>query len=622
MEYLSGVWAAIAPAVGDHLWQSTLFAAVAAMTTLAVRKNQARVRYRLWVAASVKFLIPFSLLISLGSHLAIPRHSTSVQSDFYSVAQEIGQPFSGTAGPSVVPVARAASADLRPLFQEALMAVWLCGFVAVISLWWWRWRRFARAMRGAVTVTRGREVDALRRLEQVAGVRRPIALVCSQASLEPGILGIIRPALIWPAGISAHLTDAHLEAIISHEVWHVRRRDNLAAAMHMVVEAIFWFHPLVWWLGARLVEERERACDEEVLRLGNPPQVYAESILKTCEFCVGSLPVSVSGVTGADLKSRIVRIMTERVARELDFGKKLLFVAAALLTVAAPIVFGLQNTSPSPAAPEAKSTAADTHGYDVASIKPNKSGGNMVRMMNRPDGLSEMGGTLQMLIENAYEIQYFQIVGGPKWVSSDRYDIEAKMDSAQMERLKTLSPDESRLESKRMLQALLANRFQLVVHRETKELPGYALVIAKGGSKLHEAKPGDTYPNGIKGPDGQPGTGLMIMGGNGGPVTGQGISIANLVRLLSQQLGRTILDETGLTGNYDFTLQWTPDEHAGPMPGAPQGGGARSEDAPPPDSSGPSIFTAIQEQLGLKLESRKVPVEMLVIDHVEAPSEN
>jgi bla regulator protein blaR1 len=622
MEYLSGVWVAIAPAVGNHLWQSTLFAAVAAMMALALRKNQARIRYRLWLAASLKFLIPFSLLISLGGHLARPRHSTNLRSDFYSVAQEIGQPFTGTAGPNVVPVARAASVDLRPLLQEALVAVWLGGFVAVLSLWWWRWRRFSRAMRGAVTITQGREADALRRLEQIAGVRRPIALLFSRASLEPGILGIVRPALIWPDGISAQLTDAHLEAIVAHEVWHVRRRDNLAAAMHMVVEAIFWFHPLVWWLGARLVEERERACDEEVLRLGNRPQVYAESILKTCEFCVGSLPVSVSGVTGADLKSRIVRIMTERVARELDFGKKLLFVGAALVTLAAPIVFGLQNATPSPAAPEAKSTAANGPAYEVASIKPNKSGGNMVRMMIRPDGLSAMGGTLQMLIENAYEIQYFQIVGAPKWVSSDRYDIEAKMDGAEMERLKTLSQDESRLESKRMLQALLVNRFQLVVHRETKELPGYALVIAKGGSKLHEAKPGDTYPNGIKGPDGKPGTGLMIMGGNGGPVTGQGISVESLTRLLSQQLGRTIVDETGLKGNYDFTLQWTPDERAGPMPGAPQGGGSRSDDAPPLDSSGASIFTAIQEQLGLKLEARKVPVEMLVIDHVEAPSEN
>jgi bla regulator protein blaR1 len=622
MEYLSGVWAAIASAVGNHLWQSTLFAALAAVMTLALRKNQARLRYRLWLAASVKFLIPFSLLVSLGSHFARPRHSTSVYSDFYSVAQEIGQPFTGIAGPGVVPVARAASADLRPLFHDALIAVWLCGFVAILSLWCWRWRRFSQAIRGAVTITNGREVDVLRRLEQVAGVRKPIALLFSQASLEPGILGIFRPALIWPAGISAQLTDAHLEAIIAHEIWHVRRRDNLAAAMHMVVEALFWFHPLVWWLGTRLVEERERACDEEVLRLGNKPQVYAESILKTCEFCVSSLPASVSGVTGADLKSRIVRIMTQRVARELAFGKKLLFVAAGLLTVAAPIVFGLQNATPNPAVPEGNNKAANTHGYDVASIKPNKSGGDMVRMMVRPDGLTAMGATLHMLIQNAYEIQYFQIVGAPKWVSSDRYDIEAKMDSSEIEKFQTLGPDQRVLESKQMLQALLANRFRLVVHRETKELPGYALVVAKNGSKLHDAKPGDTYPNGIKGPDGRSGEGLMIMGGNGGPLTGQGVPVESLVRVLSQQMGRTIVDETGLKGKYDFTLKWTPDDRAGPMSAANQGGGARSDDAPPTDSSGPSIFTAIQEELGLKLESRKVPVEMVVIDHVETPSEN
>jgi TonB family protein len=147
--------------------------------------------------------------------------------------------------------------------------------------------------------------------------------------------------LLWPAGISQHLQDAHVEAILAHEVQHVRRRDNLAAAMHMVVEAIFWFHPLVWWLGARLVEERERACDEAVLLLGNQPEVYAESILKTCEFCVASPLACVSGVTGADLKQRIVRIMTQRSGDKLGFLKKLLLVAIGTGAVSAPIVAGL-----------------------------------------------------------------------------------------------------------------------------------------------------------------------------------------------------------------------------------------------------------------------------------------
>ena len=119
--------------------------------------------------------------------------------------------------------------------------------------------------------------------------------------------------LLWPDGISKYLDDAHLEAILAHEIWHVRYRDNLAAAMHMVVEAVFWFHPIVWWLGARLVEERERACDEGVLSMGSTPHVYAEGILKTCEFCVESSLACVSGVTGADLRKRIVHIMSASV---------------------------------------------------------------------------------------------------------------------------------------------------------------------------------------------------------------------------------------------------------------------------------------------------------------------
>src|SRR5262249_20741923 len=156
----------------------------------------------------------------------------------------------------------------------------------VLFFWIMRWRRISSAMKSSVALHQGREVNALRRLEQVGGLRKPIAFLLSRCSLDPGIFGITRPTLIWPEGISTHLDDAHLDAVLAHEVWHVRRHDNLSAMLHMLVEAIFWFHPLVWWLGARLVEERERACDEEVVALGNNRQVYAESILKVCEFCL------------------------------------------------------------------------------------------------------------------------------------------------------------------------------------------------------------------------------------------------------------------------------------------------------------------------------------------------
>jgi TonB family protein len=238
--------------------------------------------------------------------------------------------------------------------------LWLAGFVTVISQWRLQWRRVAAAIRGAVPVSHGRELEVLRRVEKFAGIRWPISLRSSRASLEPGVFGIRRPLLLWPVGISQHLQDAHLEAILAHEVQHVRRRDNLAAAMHMVVEAIFWFHPLVWWLGARLVEERERACDEEVLRLGNQPHIYAESILKTCEFCMASPLACVSGVTGADLKQRIVRIMTQGSADKLSFLRKLLLATIGIGAVAAPIVAGLMK------APLATAQSAQTNTHPQA----------------------------------------------------------------------------------------------------------------------------------------------------------------------------------------------------------------------------------------------------------------
>jgi TonB family protein len=163
--------------------------------------------------------------------------------------------------------------------------------------------------------------------------------------------------LLWPDGMSARLGDAHLESILAHEVRHVRRHDNLAAAIHMLVEAIFWFYPLVWWLGSRLLLERERACDEEVLGSGGDRQIYAESILKVCQFCVASPLACLSGVAGGDLKKRMVYIMTERIPHKLDFSKKLLLGAVGFSALAVPIAFGLMTAAPRPAASVATAAA-------------------------------------------------------------------------------------------------------------------------------------------------------------------------------------------------------------------------------------------------------------------------
>jgi uncharacterized protein (TIGR03435 family) len=260
------------------------------------------------------------------------------------------------------------------------------------------------------------------------------------------------------------------------------------------------------------------------------------------------------------------------------------------------------------ATPQTANPSAHLPAYDVASIKPGKSGDGST-LLYRLDGLTATGLPLKFLIKEAYGIEEDQISGAPNWVNSETYDIEAKVDGADAAELARLSADQRKL----MLQSFLGERFKLKIHWETKQLPILALVIAKNGPKLQEAKPGDTYPNGIKGPDGKPEGHAGPMTWGRGRLTGQGIEIAALVAPLTQQLGRIVQDKTGIKGKYDVELRWTDDVTA--AMGPPDGRAAS-------DSSGPSIFTAIQEQLGLRLDSQRAPVDVLVIDHIERPSAN
>ena len=164
--------------------------------------------------------------------------------------------------------------------------------------------------------------------------------------MEPGIFGIFRPVLVWPAQLSAHLDDHHIEAIVAHELTHVRRRDNLTALLHMLTEAAFWYHPLVWWIERQMVKEREQACDEAVVAMRGSAETYAESLLKTCWFCIESPLPCVSGVTGADLKRRVADIIAGRALVSDDFGqRRLLLAAAAMCAVATPVLLGQAKTA-------------------------------------------------------------------------------------------------------------------------------------------------------------------------------------------------------------------------------------------------------------------------------------
>jgi uncharacterized protein (TIGR03435 family) len=281
---------------------------------------------------------------------------------------------------------------------------------------------------------------------------------------------------------------------------------------------------------------------------------------------------------------------------------------AVLLFIATGCTLVSQSVAQSSRAPEkAADASAAIPTFEVASIKPNKAGNGMMRIMFTPDGVSYTGISVLTLLKQTFDVEDDRLLGAPGWAASDRFDIEAKVDAADAPRLKDLKFEQRRA----MLLPLLTDRFNLKFHHETRELPLYALVIAKGGSKLKEVKPEDpAHP--------QPRGWMSI---SRGKLDGREVTIEPLLHLLAQQLGRTVQDKTGLTGNYTYVLQWTPDDAPPPMAkggnGSPPGG-----DATPTDSTGPSLFTALQEQLGLKLESTKGPVDVVVIDHIEAPSAN
>jgi bla regulator protein blaR1 len=542
---------------------------------------------------------------------------TLTKASMYFAVGEISQPFPKPTAIAGTTISSFSQNQILPI----LFAVWLCGFLAVLVVWYMRWRRISSAIRDAQPLSEGREWEALRRVERGRGMRTSIEMLSSRTSLEPGIFGIVRPVLVWPEGISVRLDDAHLEAILAHELWHVRRRDNLAAAMQMVVEAIFWFHPLVWWLGARLVEERELACDEGVLELGGDRHVYAQSILKVCEFCVGSPLACVSGVTGADLKKRIVHIMAKSEVRKLDFSRKLLLSVAGLMGVALPVVFGVLHATPSRA--EAAASGVSQYHYKVTKFAPRKSSSKipMIKMLFTPEGFSASGVTVHGLLKTAYKLEDNQISGAPDWMYSAKFDIEATIDESTANELKKLEPEQRVLVAQHMLQTFLAERFKLKVHGETKELPIYSLVVAPGGAKLQEAKPGNPSAVGGRGLDGHAPHGMMPLGPGmmrlgPGSMDGQALGMSDVAELLSRQVGTKVVDKTGLTGRYDVSIKWAADESQ--LSAVDNGKAPES----PSTFSGPALLTAIEEQLGLELRPLRGEVQILAIDHVEKPSEN
>jgi bla regulator protein BlaR1 len=569
------------------------------LLAFVLRTNSAKVRYWVWLSASLKFLLPFALLVSLGSVVPRPvRYRVSVPAPvFPDTLVQIAEPFSPTPNATVP-----AHAPLRWV-PFAIGVVWALGFLAITLARCRSWLGVRAALRASTPIE----------------LPIPVRAFITPGAEEPGIVGFLRPVLVLPAQLLEHLNPRQLGAILTHEMCHVRRRDNFFAAVHMAVEAIFWFHPLVWWIGSRLVEERELACDEEVLRMGCEPADYVQGILKVCRFYTESPLPCISGVTGADIKKRLRAILAGGIAHELSGGKKVTLATIGLAALAAPILIGMLNTP----AIRAQTPPATMPKFEVASIKPtgSRGGGRMQPMPGRLTASAPLG----VLMEAAYNVQPFQIVSGPEWVKIDGYAVDAKASG---------NPEHTQMML--MLQSLLADRFQLRFHRESREMPVYALAPAHGGLKLPLPRDGSCVEETEVQPPGQGPTPARIVeqhpdytvyesaprcGGVDVPLEAGGwhmrggkVPMAEFLRVLSLVLGRTVTDQTGFPGVFDVNLDFRADDTIAGMPPPPPG-------AISAETASPSIFSAVQ-QLGLRLESTKGPVEVLVIDHVERPSAN
>ena len=319
-EWSSWLW----PNLVVHLWETTLFVGLLALGVRLLKRAPASTRYWFWLLAAVKLLVPSVLLAWLVAEVppAAPAFSPppleqSTQaapiSDPGRPAYEILQPLLLSPPPSPQPV----SAALHNELYCMLTLTWLAGFMVFAV----RWARSSLSLAWAVKINHGfvpsRETEVLKRVRSWLGLKQDVDIRVSADVAEAGLWGIWRPAVLLPEEAACRLSDEELEAVVLHELLHAERRDNLAVILQKVMMALLWFYPLAWLIDRKLFEERERACDEEVLRLKQSPETYVSGILKVARACVEQRLVGTSSIGGASLKTRMKHLLSGRPPRKL-----------------------------------------------------------------------------------------------------------------------------------------------------------------------------------------------------------------------------------------------------------------------------------------------------------------
>jgi beta-lactamase regulating signal transducer with metallopeptidase domain len=414
----------------DHLWQSTLFCAAIGSIVLLLRSNAASVRHGLWLLASVKFLVPFSALYVAGAAVGLVAPA----------AQEAG--LLGVAVRAATPMVSPSSAFAPGAFTSltfVMAAIWALVALALAARWLRSWHA----------------AELLSRAARPAPGSLPDARVTDE-DIEPSVARVIHPVVLLPSALLGRLSPPQLAAVMAHEREHIARHDNLKAQVHRLVETLFWFHPLVWFIGRRLRHERELACDEAVLAAGHEAGDYAGGILAVCRHCAGAhRPQAVAALDG-DLTVRIRHILRDRPPEPLGFFKAIMLTMCSASAMALPLAAGALDD----AARRLHVMNADALLLREARIEvfPAVAG---VEASVSSDGRTIViaNTSLRELIALVYGVRRVEVAGGSAGLDSPRYDIRVDAGS------RLGSPDDF---DARALQAvlpkLLATRFYLELH--------------------------------------------------------------------------------------------------------------------------------------------------------------
>ncbi len=509
-------------------------------------------------------------------------------------------------------------------FAQVAIGVWLTGvvlFLMPVVAGFWQMRRLrARALPWTEGQARAQT------LASALGVHRKVDAMLHDAVTGPMTCGVLRPSIILP--VSAHEWDVmSLRCALRHEIEHVARWDFLTLCLARMVCAVYWFHPLVWAAWRRMRLEAERACDDAVVREDDAGD-YASLLVSMAQRDPASTRRPLLAMAGRnDLAARVAAVLDHdqtrgRIGRRRVAG---LMVAGAVATLGVAPITVARAMPQTPSAQTPLSAAAPPQTFAAASIKRN--GLEQIRQM---DGqMIATNVTVRDLLILAFGVR--DIAGGPWWLGGYRFDIVASMPSD------NLGPGQG----SKSLQAFLTERFKLVAHRGSKDVPIYALVAARPDGRLGPQitpSPMDCRPDAVRArfsaiglpadTGGRPTCGISSTFGQ---MAGRGVTLAELVRNLPAHLGggirspttfdRVLTDRTGVSDRFDFTLEWTPDAGVQSTAATPTPGQNRPF-VSALESTAPNFLTALEEQLGLTIESQLAPIPVLVIDSIEEPRAN